>query len=209
MNVIIEPTDDEEGSYTIPAYTYLKSNSRSVHVGLRNMSCRTVSLNKGTVVAELSPANAIPKMLAPKLASCQLEFAKNQGLESNELEFANSTNSQPKLTKERRDKIFSKLDLTGYDNWTQDQRESMNATIECYHHIFAVEDLELGRTNLVKHEIKLTNYVPFKERYRRIPPHQYEEVRKHLDKMLRMGQLEDLIVRGRVQWYLSAKKMVL
>ena len=32
VNVIIEPTDDEEGSYTIPSYTYLKSNSRSVHV---------------------------------------------------------------------------------------------------------------------------------------------------------------------------------
>ena len=153
VNVIIEPTDDEEGSYTIPAYTYLKSNSRSVHVGLCNISCHTVTLNKGTVVAELSPANAIPKMLAPKLASCQLEFTKNQGLESNELEFVNSTNSQPKLTKERRHKIFSKLDLTGYDKWTQDQHDMMDAAIECYHHIFAVEDLELGRTNLVKHEI--------------------------------------------------------
>ena len=122
-------------------------------------------------------------MLAPKLASCRLEFLKNQGLESDELEFANSTNSEPKLTKERRDEIFSKLDLTSYDDWTQDQRDVMNDTIESYHHIFAVEDLELGRTNLVKHEIKLTNYVPFEERYRRIPPHQYEEVRKHLDEM--------------------------
>ena len=101
VNVMIEPTDDEDGSYTIPAYTYLKSNSRSVHVGLRNMSCRAVTLRKGTVVAALLPANVIPKMLAPKLASCQLEFVKNQGLESNELEFVNSTNSQLKLTKER------------------------------------------------------------------------------------------------------------
>ena len=189
VNVVIEPTDDEEGSYIIPAYTCLKSNSRSVHVGLCNMSCRTVTLHKGTVVAELSPANAIPKMLAPKLASCQLEFAKNQGLESNELEFINSTNSQLKLTKERRDKIFSKLDLTSYNDWIQDQRDMMDAAIECYHHIFAVEDLELGHTNLVKHEIKLTNYVPFKERYRRIPPHQYEEVCKNLDEMLRMGAI--------------------
>ena len=90
VNVIIEPTDDEEGSYPIPAYTYLKSNSRSVHVGLRNMSCCAVTLSKGTVVAELSPANAILKMLAPKLASCQLKFAKNQGLKSSELEFENS-----------------------------------------------------------------------------------------------------------------------
>ena len=65
VNVIIEPTDDEEGSYTIPAYTYLKWNSRSVHVGLRNMSCRTVTLHKGTVVAELSPTNAIPKCWLP------------------------------------------------------------------------------------------------------------------------------------------------
>ena len=74
VNVIIEPMDDEEGSYTIPAYTYLKSNSRSVHVGLCNMSSRAVTLHKGTVVtlhkgtviAELSPAYAIPKMLAPR-----------------------------------------------------------------------------------------------------------------------------------------------
>ena len=189
VNVIIEPTDDEEGSYTIPAYTYLKSNSKSVHVGLRNMSCHTVTLCKGTVVAELSPTNAIPKMLAPKLASCQLEFAKNQGPKSSKLEFVNLTNSQPKLTQEQRDKLFSKLDLTGYDDWTQDQCDVMDDVIECYHHIFAVEDLELGRTDLVKHEIKLTNYVPFKERYRRIPPHQYEEVRKHLDEMLRMGAI--------------------
>ena len=100
VNVIIEPTEDEEGSYTIPAYTYLKSNSRSVHVGLRNMSCHAVTLRKGTVVAELSAANTIPKMLAPKLASCKLESVKNQGPESNKLEFISSTNSQPKLTKE-------------------------------------------------------------------------------------------------------------
>ena len=179
VNGIIEPTDDEEGSYTIPAYTYLKSNSRSVHVGLRNMSCCTMTLHKGTVIAELSPANAMPKMLAPKLANCQLEFAKSQGPESKKLEFADSANSQ----------LFSKLDLTGYDDWTQDQHDMMDAVIERYHHIFAVEDLELGRTDLVKHEIKLTNYVPFKEQYRRIPPHQYEEVHKHLDEMLRMGAI--------------------
>ena len=93
------------------------------------------------------------------------------------------------MTKERRDKLFSKLDLTGYDEWTPEQRKATDEVIEKYHHIFAVEDLELGCTDLVKHEIKLTNYVPFKERYRRIPPHQYEEVRKHLDEMLQIGAI--------------------
>ena len=83
-------------------------------------------------------------MLAPKLASCQLEFTNTQGSENNKLKFADSANSQPELTKERRDKLFSKLNLTGYDDWTQDQCDMMNAVIERYHHIFAVEDLEKG-----------------------------------------------------------------
>ena len=143
VNVIIEPTDNEEGSYTIPTYTYLKSNSRSVHIGLCNMSCCTVTLPKGMVVAEFSPANVILKMLAPKLVSCQLEFANNQGPKSNKLEFVDSTDSQLKLTEERREKLFSKLNLTSYDDWTQEQRDVMDDVIKHYHQIFAVEDLEL------------------------------------------------------------------
>ena len=79
VNVIIEPTDDEEGSYTIPAYTYLKSNSRGVHVGLRNMSCRTVSLSKVTVVAELSPANAILENVDSKVSKLPTRVCEKTG----------------------------------------------------------------------------------------------------------------------------------
>ena len=34
MNVIIEPTDNEGGEYAIPSYTYIKSNSKRVTIGL-------------------------------------------------------------------------------------------------------------------------------------------------------------------------------
>ena len=167
VNVILESTEEEEGSYTVPSYNFIKGNSRCVHVGLRNLSCRTVTLKKGTVVAQLSPANVIPKTLAPKPESVNHELGsvKNQGLNNDKLEFVKDTNSLPILTKERRDKLFSKLDLTGFDDWTPEQCKATDEVIEEYHHIFAVENLELGRTDLVKHEIKLTNYVPFKERY--------------------------------------------
>ena len=53
-----------------------------------------------------------------------------------------------------------------------------------------MNDLELGKTDLVKHVIKLDNYVSFKERYQWIPPHQYEEVRKHLNEMLEIGAIQ-------------------
>ena len=52
-----------------------------------------------------------------------------------------------------------------------------------------MDDLDLGHTSVGKHEIKLNDYTPFKERYRRIPPHQYEEVRKHLKEMLEIGAI--------------------
>ena len=52
---------------------------------------------------------------------------------------------------------------------------------------FALDDLELGKTSIVKHKIKLVDSEPFKERYCRIPPYQFKEVRKHLQEMLDIG----------------------
>ena len=55
--------------------------------------------------------------------------------------------------------------------------------------IFSKNDLDLGKTDKVKYKIKLTDPVPFKERHRKIPPSQYEEVRKHLQEMLDIGAI--------------------
>ena len=48
---------------------------------------------------------------------------------------------------------------------------------------------ELGKTSLVQHDIKLDDMTPFNERYHRILPHQYEEVKKHLQEMLDIGAI--------------------
>ena len=50
----------------------------------------------------------------------------------------------------------------------------------------------LEKTSLVRHTIKLTDEVPFKERYRQILPHQYEEVKKHLKEMVDIGVIRKL-----------------
>ena len=58
-----------------------------------------------------------------------------------------------------------------------------------YHHIFALDDLELRWMDMVKHVIRLDHKTPFCKRYRRIPPHQYEEVKNHLKEMLEIGTI--------------------
>ena len=49
--------------------------------------------------------------------------------------------------------------------------------------------MDLGKTDLVKHHIELTNYTPNKDRNRRILPQHDEEVRKHLKEMLDIGAI--------------------
>ena len=47
----------------------------------------------------------------------------------------------------------------------------------------------MGATSQVKHEIKLSDPKPFKDCYWCIPPQQFEEVRAHLQDMLRVGAI--------------------
>ena len=95
-----------------------------------------------------------------------------------------------KLMKEERlEKLFSKLDLSGVQSWSNQDRNDMTFLIEEYHHLFALDDLEPGKTDMVKHSIKLNDYTPFHKRYCRIPPHLYDKVRKHLQEMLDIGAI--------------------
>ena len=89
----------------------------------------------------------------------------------------------------RLSKILEKLDLKGIESWTEQQQHSVRKLLEEYQHLFALNLKELGKTSLVQHEIQLSDKTPFKERYRRIPPHQYKEVRKHLQEMLDIGAI--------------------
>ena len=47
-----------------------------------------------------------------------------------------------------------------------------------------MDSLDLCHTDLVKHHLELTDYTPINDRYQYIPPHQYDELRKHLKEML-------------------------
>ena len=145
----------------------LKQGSDRVPVIIKNLTCKPITLQKGKLVAELGPANAIPSMLAPK-----------------------SGENEPEENVENRvEKLLQILDLKGIEDWPNDKQEEAIELMKEYQDIFALKDTELGHTKLIKHEIKLIDEKPFKERYRRIPPQQFEEVRKHLEEMVNIGAI--------------------
>ena len=79
--------------------------------------------------------------------------------------------------------------MKGLETWPEAEQEKAKKLIAEYQDIFALKDTELGHIKLIKHEIKLVDDKPFKERYRRIPPQQFEEVRKHLEEMVNIGAI--------------------
>ena len=94
------------------------------------------------------------------------------------------------LEGEQLKKLYELTKLAGgTSEWTPEQQQRAKDVIKKYSFLFAMGTLDLGKTNLVKHKIELTDYTPIKDRYRRIPPHQYEEVRKHLKEMLDVGAI--------------------
>ena len=86
--------------------------------------------------------------------------------------------------------VLEKLDLSGMAEWPAATQLLAKSLLKEYSDIFSKDDLDLGRTDLTKHEIKLTDYTPFKQGYRRIPPHLYDQVKSHLNDMLKLGAIK-------------------
>ena len=201
MNVATEHSDKitNKNIATVRSYSFIKPSSNKVAVGVRNLTSKQVVLKAGTIIGKIEAANAIPPMLVPKpeIAETDMESILEQLSNKERLTTILDSNlstippEKHKLTPEEADLLMSKLDLSGIKDWKpEEQREAKDLMLE-YGSLFALKDMDLGRTDKVKHSIKLDDYTPFKERYRQIPPHQYEEVKEHLKEMLEIGAISE------------------
>ena len=86
--------------------------------------------------------------------------------------------------------ILDQLNLEGLKTWTGEQQQSARDLLVDSADVFSQSDFDLGKCNIINHAIKITDPQPFKERYRRIPPHLYEEVKKHLQEMVEVGAIK-------------------
>ena len=199
VNVIVEPNPNKDYESVIPihGYTTLKPGSSRVSIGLRNHSCRKVTINAKTIIAKVTAANVVPHSLAPNLENWdmleQYEACKQQLQDpENNTQSDSPKPARPKLTTEKEKLLFSKIDLSGAKGWDPELLEEAKQLFREYAHIFALESLDMGHTSMVKHKIRLDNYTPFKERYRRIPPNLFDEVKKHLKEMIEVGAIRKL-----------------
>ena len=80
--------------------------------------------------------------------------------------------------------VLEALDLDGLKEWPESEQKQAGELLLKWEHLFAHSNLDLGKTALTKHKIKLTDQTPFKEHYRCTPPHMYDGMRAHIQEML-------------------------
>ena len=151
---------------------------------VRNLSCRTLKLKRGTKIAHVEASSIVPPMVNSWMSENVLEKDAGNDPKSNLLE------NIPKAKDKRIKEILESLNLQSIESWSEQQQQSGRALIMKYQHLFALTLSKLGKTSLVQHDIKLDDKTPFKEWYHRIPTHQYEEVKKYLQEMLDIGAIQ-------------------
>ena len=168
LNLIAEPFKDSQLPSSIqctPSYCNLEPGSNRVTVGLRNISSRKITVPSRTIVCQIQLANMVPPIQTSK--------------------------EQPptEIKKENESCILDQLDLGEINTWSVQQQQAARKLLCDYSEIFSKNDLDLGKCNILKHNIQLTDKQPFKERYRMIPPHLFEEVKQHLQEMVEVGAI--------------------
>ena len=96
----------------------------------------------------------------------------------------------PLTTKQCQELVMKVLqensNLGKLDGWKEETALKAKRLLMEFHHIFCLEKNEMGCTDATEHviELLLEQDEPFKERFRRIVPHEVEEVCQHIQEML-------------------------
>ena len=160
------------GVKVLSSYATLTMGSNRITVVLRNNTNEWVEVQKGVPIARMVTANMIP----PADLSSSPVKTPDAGQMSKE---------------ERQHTLFEKLDLSGLESWDAKVTKQARSLLAEYHNLFSLEKNEMGCKKAAEHiiELKDPDATPFKERFRRIPPPQVDEVREHLKLMLDAGAI--------------------
>ena len=166
VHVLTEPVIGPQlPAAVVPIATYgeLHPGSLRVPVCLCNMSAHAMEIPAKTVVGQVIPANQVPLVVHP------------------------TWTAKETTTKAPKGWVLEALDLHSLKEWPQSEQKQARELLLKWEHLFAHSNLDLDKTALIKHKIRLTEQTPFKERYRCIPPHMYDDVRAHIQEMLDIG----------------------
>ena len=135
LNVMTEPLpvrEAIEGVEVIASYETFKQGGNRVTIGLQNGTWEKIILKKGTKVTRVTAANIVPPMLVPdpSIDKSELEYIMQEhnkgGVPKYKTMNLGKNVTKPKPTPERLDELFTKLDLSGIQDWSEDLQQEVH-----------------------------------------------------------------------------------
>ena len=157
------------GLYIQRIYTELKDGSQNVSTMLINGTGKPIHLARGRLIERIIATNTVPDaIILPEL----------------EKKLAKEDREKPKLltTEECQKLLMEVLSKNGslgkLEGWSAKNALKAKCLLMEFHHVFCLEEGEMGITNAAEHFIELLpgQDEPFKERFHRIAPHNVQEV---------------------------------
>ena len=129
-------------------------------MNLRNLTSRSIMVKVKSIVAQVATANVVPSILTPKISQ---ESEENEDKRMKSPDMSSEARTRTQLTNEQLKKMFDKLDLSGIEDLSNGDQEEVLKPIKDFGFPFILNDSDLGKTSIVKHTIKLTDYTPFRQ----------------------------------------------
>ena len=145
----------------------LKPGNSNIEVVVVNKSRWDVKLKPGTEIGIVTVANIVPIMRVSnedEVTDSEIVCSMLAQLGSDVLK---DTSYMVRMGLKD---ILQKLDLSGMKNWEPSFQKAARELMSEFACIFSQDDLDLGRTLICKHSIKVNGSVLFQEQYRHIPP---------------------------------------
>ena len=167
-------------------YSKLKPGKPEVGGVIQNRSKKDVKLKACNKIGTVIKANIVPTTQVSNYFD--MGEQKRVSCLSPQVESTDILGENPDESRDPKD-ILQKLNLSGMEEWEPQVQQDAQDLIHKFACIFSQNDLDLGKTFIVKHSIKVNDPVPFSEWYRCIPPGMYDEVKAHIQEMLDVGTI--------------------
>lgn len=87
--------------------------------------------------------------------------------------------------------VREQIDAVDLACLSEEEQGQVKALLNQFQSVFSSHDGDLGCTDLISHDIPLLDSVPVRQRYRRVPPSEYEVVKSHINQLLETSVIRE------------------
>ena len=160
---------------TLPSGVLVSPTMVTVHHGTAYIPV----INVGNTAAKLHPRSALGMLIHAQIVSLPAGISEiPQGPEGlcTEVTMSSQAGQVSKISD-----IIQSFELT---NVPDAERAKVRSLLTKYQSVFSTGEGDLGCTNRLEHEIPLLDEVPVRQRFRRVPPSDYDSVKAHINQLL-------------------------